>query len=106
LKRGLLLTAAARQDLVGVVRDIAQDKKYAVNRVAPRVDQAASALAVRATGRPGRVDGTCEKTLGRLADILACKIVISADGGETIAILRVIYSARNWPAGQWPAGGV
>ncbi len=106
MKRDLLLTAEARQDLVRVVRDIAQDNKCAANRVALRVDQAASALAVRATGRPGRLDGTCEKTLGHLADILACKIVISADGGETIAILRVIHFARNWPAGQWPAVGV
>jgi len=105
VKRGLIWSSVARRDLLGNIRYIADDNESAATRVADRIDKAALALAGRPTGRPGRAAGTYEKSLPGLPYILAYRIVASADGSETIGILRVIHAARNWPPGQWPEEG-
>jgi plasmid stabilization system protein ParE len=55
-----------------------------------------------ATGRPGRVPGTYEKSVRGLPYIVAYELV-SLGGEEVVAILRVIHAARDWPEGSWPA---
>jgi len=64
---------------------------------------AGNGLANAATGRPGRVPDTYEKTVTRLPYILAYAFGTLPDGGERVVILHVIHTARDWPQGQWPA---
>jgi len=58
-----------------------------------------NALADFATGHPGRVVGTYEKSVSRLPYIIA--YALGADGRDLV-ILRVIHTSRNWAADQWP----
>jgi len=73
----------------------------AAQRVADAIGDAAAALSDIPTGRPGRVTDTYEKSVTRLPYIIAYTITASG-AGEAIAVLRVIHSARDWPADQWP----
>nr|WP_312884402.1 type II toxin-antitoxin system RelE/ParE family toxin [Rhizobium laguerreae] len=50
-----------------------------------------------ATGRPGRITGTYEKSLTRLPYIISYELR-SIAGRESVVILRVIHTARDWPA--------
>ncbi len=54
-----------------------------------------------ATGRPGRVTGTYEKPLARLPYIIAYELRPIA-GRESIVILRVLHTSRDWPPEEWP----
>lgn len=56
-------------------------------------------LGVFATGHPGRVTGTYEKSVRGVPYILAYAFF---EGDEAIAILRVIHTARDWQADSWP----
>jgi toxin ParE1/3/4 len=47
------------------------------------------------------VTGTYEKVVARLPYVIACSLTIRA-GRETVAILRVIHAAREWPPEEWP----
>jgi plasmid stabilization system protein ParE len=60
-----------------------------------------SALGETPTGRPGRVTGAYEKVVTGLPYIIAYAIAAKADR-ETVSILRVIHTARDWPVGKWP----
>jgi plasmid stabilization system protein ParE len=55
-----------------------------------------------ATGRRGRVEGTYEKIVPKLPQIIAYAIDEQPGGREIIVILRVIHGARHWPPGGWP----
>lgn len=61
------------------------------------LDATAQALADMPTGRPGRVTGTYEKSVTGLPYILAYAIV-----EDTVVIVRVIHTSRDWPAEGWP----
>jgi len=100
--RRVVWSAHARQDLREIVAYIAARDPRAATRVAGRIDRAVRALAVLPTGRRGRVAGTYERALPPLPYILAYSIERAPDGAETIAVLRVIHGARDWPPGQWP----
>lgn len=63
------------------------------------IQSAGNALAEFATGHPGRVAGTYEKSVSRLPYIIA--YALGADGRDLV-ILRVIHTSRNWVADQWP----
>jgi toxin ParE1/3/4 len=78
------------------------DNPIAARRVAERIGATASALGEMTTGRPGRVTGTYEKQVIRLPYIVAY-VVTNRAGRETISILRVIHTARDWPDEEWPA---
>ena len=58
-----------------------------------------NALAEFATGHPGRVAGTYEKSVTRLPYIIA---YVLGDEGADLTILRVIHTSRNWEAEAWP----
>jgi toxin ParE1/3/4 len=91
----------ALDDLKSQVSYIAADNPDAARRVAARIRATGAALGERPIGRAGRVGGTYEKSVTDLPYIIAYAITISA-GQEVVSILRVIHTARNWPAAAWP----
>ncbi len=97
--RKVIWADSARDDLWGIVRYIAADNPDAAERVMTAIDQTASKLADFATGHPGRVSGTYEKSVTGLPYILAYSLVPD-QRGEKVAILHVIHAARNWGAEQ------
>jgi plasmid stabilization system protein ParE len=102
VKRQVIWSDTARNDYLAIIRYILQDNPEAAERVAGRIEEAAASLSNFATGRAGRVTGTYEKVLPGLPYILAYEILGRPEGGETVAILHVIHSARNWPPEEWP----
>lgn len=80
---------------------IASENPAAAQRVAEVIRATVLALSAMPTGRPGRVTNTYEKSVTRLPYIIAYAIT-SSPAGETVAIIRVIHTARDWPAGRWP----
>ena len=84
---------------IGFIND--RDPRTA-RRVAGAIRTAASGLAERLTGRPGRVAGTYERSVHGLRYIIAYGLETAADGSDRVVILRVIDTARDWPPGQWP----
>lgn len=63
------------------------------------IRNAGNALADFATGHPGRVAGTYEKSVARLPYVIA--YALGADETD-LTILRVIHGSRNWEADAWP----
>jgi plasmid stabilization system protein ParE len=102
VRRPVLWSRDALDDLKKQLVYIAADDPVAAGRVVHRLREAAARLEDFATGRPGRVTGTYEKSVTGLPYIIAYEI-IPRDAGETIAILRVIHTARNWPDEAWPS---
>ena len=92
---------AALDDLKQQVAFIAREDPAAALRVADQIRNAGIALGEKVTGRPGRVTGTYEKSITRLPYVISYQLRHLA-GRETIVILRVIHTARDWPAGKWP----
>lgn len=62
---------AALDDLREQIAYIAADNPATACRVADRIRDAAAAFSEKATGRPGRVAGTYEKSVARLRYIIA-----------------------------------
>ncbi|WP_310476061.1 type II toxin-antitoxin system RelE/ParE family toxin [Sandarakinorhabdus sp.] len=102
MKRPILWSRDALDDLKRQLIFIAADNPAAAERVVDRLRATAAGLEDFATGRPGRVTGTYEKSVTGLADIIAYEI-IPHSAGEAIVILRVIHSARDWPDETWPS---
>lgn len=102
MKRSILWSRDALDDLKRQLTFIATDDPVAAKRVVDRLREAAAGLEDFATGRPGRVTGTYEKSVTGLAYIIAYEI-IPQDAGEAIVILRVIHTARDWPDEAWPS---
>jgi plasmid stabilization system protein ParE len=102
VKRPVLWSRDALDDLQKQLTYIAADDPVAARRVVGRLRAAAAGLESFATGRPGRVTGTYEKSVTGLPYIIAYEI-IPHDAGEAIAILRVIHTARDWPDETWPS---
>ena len=78
---------------------IARDDLTAARRVAKRIRETGDALGEFATGHPGRVSGTYEKSVSRLPYIIAYAL---SDDGMVLTILHVIHTSRNWLADDWP----
>jgi toxin ParE1/3/4 len=93
-------SAEARQDYLDILRYIA-DNPLAAEKVVDVIEKIGNELGRFATGRPGRVTGTYEKSITRLPYIIAYALATRADR-ESVVILRVIHSARDWPAEEWP----
>lgn len=102
MKRRVLWSPTARGDLVAITRHIAADNPSAARVVAAKLRAVGDALGQAATGRPGRVEGTYEKSVSGLPYILAYDL-LTREGQEIVAILHVIHTARDWPPGEWPA---
>ena len=65
--------------------------------VADRINEAASALGIRPTGRPGRHNGMYEKSVQKTSYIIAYAL-----SDSTVTILRIIHSAQNWTPQNFP----
>lgn len=89
----------ALDDLEEQVIHIAKDNATAARRVAKRIREAGAALGDSATGHPGRVSGTYEKSVARLPYIIAYAL---SDDDTVLTILHVIHTARNWLPDEWP----
>ena len=101
MKRRVVWADTARADYLGVLRYIAHENPDAAERVAALIEEAANGLSDFVTGRAGRVTGTYEKVLPDLPYILAYEIIERPAGGELVAILHLIYGARDWPPEEW-----
>ena len=88
---------AALADFGDQIDYIAAHNPKAARRVAGAIDELAMALGDMPTGCPGRVTGTYEKLVVGLPYILAYAVL-----GETLVILRVVHTSRDWPAELWP----
>jgi len=95
--RRLVWAESALADFEQAISYLAQEDRSAARLVAERIDHASRQLAAIPTGRPGRVAGTYEKSVARSPYIIAYALQ-----AEAVVILRVIHSARNWPAENWP----
>ena len=100
--RPVVWSADAGQDYLEILDHIAGDNPFAAQKVANAIERAGDDLGRFATGRRGRVAGTYEKVISRLPYIIVYALTPLA-GRETVVILRVIHTARDWPAGEWPA---
>ena len=101
MRRPVQWSRAALDDLKDQVFFIAREAPDAAARVAGRVRDTAAALGEMATGRPGRVIGTYEKSINRLPYVIAYALMSHGDR-ESVMILRVIHTAREWTAEEWP----
>ena len=91
----------ALDDLKDQIAYIAAENPAAAQRVADRLRATGDALGDMATGRPGRVTGTYEKSVTRLPYIIAYALTRRGDR-EIVSIVRVIHTARNWSDEEWP----
>ncbi|SLK09242.1 type II toxin-antitoxin system RelE/ParE family toxin [Novosphingobium mathurense] len=89
----------ALDDLEKQVVHIARDNVAAARRVAKRIRETGDDLGKFATGHPGRVSGTYEKSVNRLPYIVAYAL---NDDDTVLTILHVIHTSRNWLPGDWP----
>jgi plasmid stabilization system protein ParE len=101
VKRPVGWSREALDDIKGQVAFIARDNPLPARRIADRLRDAGEALGNLATGRPGRVTGTYETSVSRLPFIIAYGLRPIA-GRESVVILRVIHTARDWPVEEWP----
>ncbi|MGO8090048.1 type II toxin-antitoxin system RelE/ParE family toxin [Rhizobium leguminosarum] len=95
--RPVLWSKQAHQDNLETLRYIAKDNPDAAERVVDAIEDAGKKLGEFATGRPGRITGTYEKSLTRLPYIISYELR-SIAGRESVVILRVIHTARDWRA--------
>ena len=91
MTRAVLWSSRALRDLKDQVEFIAYDNIDASGRVAQVIRKSGNDLGRFATGRPGRISGLFEKSVPRLPYIIVYRI-----REESIVILRVIHTARDW----------
>lgn len=101
MKRPVTWARAALDDIKEQIAFIARDNPAAARRVADRLRDTGAALGDMATGRPGRVTGSYEKSVSRLPYIIAYELRPIA-GRESVVILRVIHTSRDWADEDWP----
>ena len=102
MKRRVVWSHGARHDYLSIIRHVAAENPDAAGRIAGQFAAVAAALGDFATGRQGRVQDTYEKVVIGLPYILAYEIVRRPEGGETVAILHLIHTSRDWPEEDWP----
>jgi toxin ParE1/3/4 len=100
MTRAVTWSRAALDDLKAQVSYIARDNPAAARRVATIIRKTGDALADFATGHPGRVAETYEKSVGGLPYIIAYAIDLRGDE-ERVVVLHVIHTARDWREGEW-----
>lgn len=74
----------------------------AAERYVEALGAAIENLSRRNTGRIGRVPGTFEKSLPKWRYIIAFQLLPDERGIETLYILRIVHTSRDWPKGAWP----
>ncbi|MFN3820225.1 type II toxin-antitoxin system RelE/ParE family toxin [Blastomonas sp.] len=98
--RRVVWSAAARADYLAVLRHIADDDPDAAYRVGQAIRRTGAQLGDFATGHPGRVAGIYEKSVRGIPYIIAYTLAVD---DQSVSILRVIHTARDWPNDRWPA---
>ena len=104
MTRGVEWSRDVLDGLRAQIAFIAAENPAAAQRVADRLRATDDALGKIPTGRPGRVAGTYEKSVTGLRYIIAYALTRFGDR-EIVSILRVIYTARDWPDEEWPRVG-
>ena len=89
----------ALDDLEKQIVHIAKDNPAAARKVAQRIRETGDALSEFATGNPGRVSGTYEKSVHRLPYIIAYAL---SHNDAVLTVLRVIHTSRDWQSEDWP----
>ncbi len=102
MKRAVMWSRDALDDLKQQLVYIAVEDPDAARNIVASIRQTGDQLADFATGHPGRVTGTYEKSVSRLPYIIAYTLTMQA-GREIVAILRVIHTSRDWDAETWPS---
>jgi toxin ParE1/3/4 len=97
--RRVVWSERAQADYLAALRHIADDDPEAAARVGRAIQRTGEQLGEFATGYPGRITGTYEKSVRRFPYIIAYTM---ADDGRTVAILRVIHTSRDWREDGWP----
>jgi toxin ParE1/3/4 len=101
MKRAVRWSQDALEDLKQQLTYIAADEPEAARKLVAKIRQTGDQLADFATGHPGQVSGTYEKSVSRLPYIIAYSLIVHA-GSEIVAILRVIHTSRDWNSESWP----
>lgn len=92
-------STTAVADIRALIEYIAAENPQAARKVTDAIAKTGSALGEFATGHPGRVAGTYEKSVRGLPYVIAYAL----SGNDTVvSILRVIHTSRNWRKGAWP----
>jgi plasmid stabilization system protein ParE len=99
--RPVVWSARAHRDALEVLRYIAEQNPAAAERVVGAVEETVNRLGEFATGRLGRITGTYEKSLDQLPYIIAYELR-QISGRESVVILRVIHTSRDWHDEEWP----
>jgi len=81
------------------VAHIAAEDPKSARRMALAVENTGNSLEDFATGHPGRVAGTYEKSVRHFPYIIAYAL---NDDEMSVSILRVIHTARDWQDESWP----
>lgn len=102
MRRPVFWSEDALRELNAAIAYIAVRNPTAARRMIADPRSAGDRLGLTATGRPGRVPGTDEKTVSRRPYIIAYAIEVSPSADERIVILRVIHASQHWPRGQRP----
>lgn len=102
MTRRLVWSRSGLDDLKRTLSYIAKNDENAARKVRAAIDRAARLLVDHPTGRRGRVAGTYEKSVSGLPYVIAYALATDRGGAETVAILRVIHTRRDWKPGQWP----
>lgn len=99
--RPVIWSDEASGDYLNVLRHVAANDVVAAERICDAIEATGNKLGALATGRPGRVAGTYEKSVSRLPYVIAHELRYVA-GRESVVVLRVIHTSRDWPASEWP----
>ena len=99
--RPVVWSIEAHRDNLEILRHIAEDNPLAAEQIVDVIEDAGNKLGAFATGRPGRVSGTYEKSLARYPYIIAYELR-QVVGRDSVVILRIIHTSRDWPAEEWP----
>lgn len=105
-RRSVLWSETALDDFNrGIAYTAERDPSFA-RSVGAAINKVVNGLGVAATGRPGRVAGTYEKSVTNFPYVIAYALdpvldPVSSDR-KRVVILHIIHTARNWPKGQWP----
>ncbi len=86
-------------DIVDIITYILADNSRAAENVSKRIRIVGDALGDFATGHPGRIAGTYEKSVSSLPYVILYSLI---DDDRAVSILRVIHTSRDWQTEQWP----
>jgi plasmid stabilization system protein ParE len=102
VKRPVFWSRDALDEVKRAAARSAKDNPQAAHKVAAAIRSAGNKLGERATGRKGRMIGTYEKSVTGVPYIVACALHPVCGSDESVVILHVIHTARNWTPDAWP----